>query len=611
MADIDNFTEDSPEDSPDGSIAPSASNRRSIPPPSSTSSHGGRAKIDAIWTHARQPRRGEPPKDQWGHTWFYCKYCSSKSASVKNARKHLAGSHLLRIEKASNQTHMSINRKRTIDGIFREQEARQEGRQIEREQHLLAAIDKKAYREALAQLITNRDLPLRFAAYPELGALIHSVNCMADSVVQTSEYTLPNIIRQAYVLHRSIVKSRLLNALSKIHFNIDMWTAENNSAFQAITAHFADGELLQLQKALISLKEFKGSHGGEEQAVVFLQCLNQYEIQPHKLGYITMDNATSNDKLLQAVQREIPTFDASERRIRCNGHIINLAVQAFLFGQDDQADVEAESIENLTRIEGRGEDRIQTAAAWRKLGVLGRLHNLNISMRSSSSRYQDFVKAAGRSIPRDNMTRWNSWYDQIHVTLKPRIRQAILQYQDQYHSDVKDDVINPEAWIELKELHNFLEPFKQVTLDTEGDRCTLDRVLTNMDYLSQHYQTAMDQYRSKPTLLARIITSLNKFDKYYQKTDKHAVYAAAVLLHPSLRKDYLSTEAGWKQGDIDKAIKRVRQLWLKEYKQDNVQEDEDEENPHKAWQNKIYGSKQRGDEFESFYKVDNVVLYEI
>jgi len=54
------------------------------------------------------------------------------------------------------------------------------------------------------------------------------------------------------------------------------------------------------------------------------------------------------------------------------------------------------------------------------LGLLGKLHNINIWIRVLIERYQSFVKAVGRVIPLDNDTRWNSWNIEIKVTLEKR-----------------------------------------------------------------------------------------------------------------------------------------------------------------------------------------------
>jgi hypothetical protein len=61
-----------------------------------------------------------------------------------------------------------------------------------------------------------------------------------------------------------------------------------------------------------------------------------------------------------------------------------------------------------------------------------------------------------------------------------------------------------------------------------------------MDYLVRHFQKASAENSHNKVLSTHIITSWNKFDKYYAKTDPYAVYAVAILLHPVLRKRYLS-----------------------------------------------------------------------
>ncbi|KAK4921410.1 hypothetical protein LTR28_012767, partial [Elasticomyces elasticus] len=85
-------------------------------------------------------------------------------------------------------------------------------------------------------------------------------------------------------------------------------------------------------------------------------------------GYFTTDNADSNDNMLRWIAKEIPGFDPITRRIRCQGHIINLAVQAFLFEKDTEALEETlRQFQKLTTTEREGQrDRISTAQEWRK-----------------------------------------------------------------------------------------------------------------------------------------------------------------------------------------------------------------------------------------------------
>jgi hypothetical protein len=132
---------------------------------------------------------------------------------------------------------------------------------------------------------------------------------------------------------------KLQNALTWINFSIDMWTSPAKKAFQAIVVHWADAETRRIESALLSLKEFKGSRGGEEQARVFLEVIKEAGLQ-NKIGFFTMDNHGSNDKMLHHIAKEIENFDPILRRVRCYGHNLNLAVLSYLARQGTAARIE-------------------------------------------------------------------------------------------------------------------------------------------------------------------------------------------------------------------------------------------------------------------------------
>ncbi|KAK5186102.1 hypothetical protein LTR16_009718, partial [Cryomyces antarcticus] len=85
-----------------------------------------------------------------------------------------------------------------------------------------------------------------------------------------------------------------------------------------------------------------GSHNGKYFAEIFIATVKQYAIE-RNIGYITCDNHRVNDTMCKAISEALssmdpPTgWDPLEHRIRCNGHVINLAVQAFLFAKDKDA----------------------------------------------------------------------------------------------------------------------------------------------------------------------------------------------------------------------------------------------------------------------------------
>ena len=151
-------------------------------------------------------------------------------------------------------------------------------------------------------------------------------------------------------------------------------------------------------------------HSGEDQFSILLPVLEDYDIV-RKLGAIIADNAAPNNVLCRVIQSHFEDeldleWDAEHWRIRCIGHIINLVVQAFLF-----ADVigieELESYDNQDQ-RGEKEGEEERRVKFRLMGPLGKMHNIVVHIRGSTACIAEFLELAGRWIPLDNRTRWNS-----------------------------------------------------------------------------------------------------------------------------------------------------------------------------------------------------------
>ena len=71
-----------------------------------------------------------------------------------------------------------------------------------------------------------------------------------------------------------------------------------------------------------------------------LDVLKEYDIIKN-LGYFTIDNTLDNDTIIAtlslALWRDFRlSYDLIHHQIRCQGHIINLAVKSFLFVTDKE-----------------------------------------------------------------------------------------------------------------------------------------------------------------------------------------------------------------------------------------------------------------------------------
>ena len=134
---------------------------------------------------------------------------------------------------------------------------------------------------------------------------------------------------------------------------------------------------------------------------------------------------------------------------------------------------------NLIDIEAR---RIK----FRLLGPLGQGHNIVVHIRGSASRTEEFRELAGRMIPMDNRTRWNSWYNMLIVLLN--LRPAVEKYCQDHEDELEEDILTFQDWKKLRTIKDFLAPFSRATLFTKGDSTSIDSVLFTMDVLIKHLQ---------------------------------------------------------------------------------------------------------------------------
>jgi hypothetical protein len=124
-------------------------------------------------------------------------------------------------------------------------------------------------------------------------------------------------------------------------------------------------------------------------------------------------------------------YNVEHYRLRCNGHIINLAAQSFLFHTDNE-DLAAENNEGLLATPTELEMQ-----QWQQKGPLGKLHNIVVYIQRSTQRLANFRDlSGGRNLVRDNATRWNSWYSMISTTTK--LKTAINLFCHQYQENNND-----------------------------------------------------------------------------------------------------------------------------------------------------------------------------
>jgi hypothetical protein len=112
-----------------------------------------------------------------------------------------------------------------------------------------------------------------------------------------------------------------------------------------------------------------------------LEVIEEFKLE-NNLGYFVMDNADNNDTLLTHLSSSLRRkhnvkFDPKHHRLRCQGHIINLACKSFLFVTDDENIDEDEEADIM-------KTTLYEIEQWRRKGLLGKLYNFVVWIAQST-----------------------------------------------------------------------------------------------------------------------------------------------------------------------------------------------------------------------------------
>jgi hypothetical protein len=448
-------------------------------------------------------------------------------------------------------------------------------------QALIHSVSIPRFRYHLLRWIVRRHISFTEVEDEDFQSILLELNTAIKPYL-ISRNTIRNWAENEFLeAQQQIITEILGTAVSRIHVSFDLWTSPNGYALCGIVAHFI-GHQYSNQNVLLALKPLTGPHGGEDIADVVIPVLQLYKIVD-RLGVFVADNAESNDVAIQAILHQLrPELQPKLRRSRCLGHIINLVAKAFLFGKSVEAfELATGSInEDTAFVDPEAMKKAQKA--WREKGAIGKLHNIIVFIRSSPQRREAFKrKITGNDrvdtlMPiLDNSTRWNSTYKSLEraILLKERI---ILFYYE-FRAELQADSLSDNDWDHLDNILHGLKPFYQATLRVEGKTESghhgaiwealplLEALLGITERARQHEEA---NGRGFQPLAVAYQNAWEKLQKYYNKTDEaHSIYAAAVLLHPTYRKQYFDDK--WTTPELetwkDIMIMNVKDTWRKDY----------------------------------------------
>jgi hypothetical protein len=174
-------------------------------------------------------------------------------------------------------------------------------------------------------------------------------------------------------------------------------------------AHFTS-QSGQRMNSVLGLRLLEASHTGANMPEVITEVLKSYGTGvEEKLGYVVGDNASNNDTLVRALSDDqvfsnrSGLYDPSQRRLHCIGHVINLVLKAFWFGDVDR------SLLHDTVVVTQ-----DTTAHWQRMGPWGKARNITVYALASPQRRQELKKLEGITVfHRDNTTWWNAGFHMI------------------------------------------------------------------------------------------------------------------------------------------------------------------------------------------------------
>jgi hypothetical protein len=497
----------------------------------------------------------EPERNRHYQKLFYCKQCDY-CQPIQNAEQHLRSSHGVRLQR--------ISASPILDALQRQKEKGESLSRTAQEKLLFNVLDKRRFRDALARFIVRANVSHRIVELDEFGELCRALNPQCAQTLLKSHTSIPRQIHSNYERQRRVVAQALQSSASCINICTDSWTSGVNhqGEFQSIYARFVskDGKL---QHALLAMPELHHGHAGELVAPLIIHTLESYGIEK-RLGYVTADNASANDTLCRAMEeflsiRHGVSWDARHNRLRCLGHVLNIAVQAFLFCRNEEAlDTATQRVLNSGSVI---EDAIVSEGGFASHGPLNKVYRLAVAVRNMAL-HKEFKDLAGKVLKLPGETRWNAWYTLLTDAIE--CRDAIARIIDR-HAQLEAFKLSRDEWQTLQDVSGFLQPFHQVTMLSQGDQATFDSCQVQIDFLIKHYEDSERQFTSKAALLAAINTSWIAFNKYYELSDDVPVHAAAVLLHPGYRKAYM--DKVWKKRWIKPGIERAKRLFETRYRQ--------------------------------------------
>jgi hypothetical protein len=357
--------------------------------------------VSRAWEHGAEYLNINQPHHP--HRWI-CDYCDAfitlnSSRNTANATRHLRSNHKLALKRQQSeieeeeQAQINEEEQEEEEELLSQHESRQQSVVSSRRSQshfstLVTTVQVERFRQLLIQWIIQAQIPYSCVENAQFRNLLLYLAPSLQQYLVRSHSTITRWIKDDYLDARKHLQLVLATAKSQVHLSFDAWTSPSSAPLIGICAHFLGNDLL-LKNALLGLKWIEGAHTGETLGRLIAEVIEELGIAD-KVGVYVADNASNMDSAIAyLVNRFYPdeSSEESPRRSRCLGHIINLAAQSFLLGNNCEAFEDEVNLAELQTARDWRQLAIEQAK-WRQKGPIGKFHNVIKWIRSSSQRRQ-------------------------------------------------------------------------------------------------------------------------------------------------------------------------------------------------------------------------------
>ncbi|KAG9382290.1 Dimer-Tnp-hAT domain containing protein [Pyrenophora tritici-repentis] len=384
----------------------------------------------------------------------------------------------------------------------------------------LTNFNIQEFRLAAVTWLVENNLPLSQFESSSFRNMIQLASVEAERALWASYNSVSRYVIRLYNYLLLKVVASLSESMSKVHISFDGWTTKGGKR------GYRSGELRDLP---IALPQLTGAHTGEAMAEVVMAIFKQFEITVGKLGYFVLDNAHNNNTTINTLALQMG-FSATERRLRCGPHTLNLIGQMLLWGEEKES-YDNEETERVNEAENM--------ATWRGDGPLGVLLAVINYIKTpqqdqpvNAPTEQHKIKEPVKPV----VTRWNSYVSCFERAVELQL--AVNGYAN-YH---------------IQKIETEDAPLKQATKRRRPrqKRCFGAIAEVIPDRLQSYEDVIHDEHTESPEdhLAINLRAALVKAREYYNKLDLSPAYYAATILHPR----YKATLTQLRHNDIDDAI---------------------------------------------------------